>query len=126
MRHRKRTAIRRHPHVRPMFAGLRRYDRKAAQIDVVVIDEGGHEIPFETVNISESGVFVSSSLLYEVGQIHTLILRERGGQEIRLRGKIVRVEGRKARGGVVPGMAYQFMQTDRDTWHELAGLVAAL
>ena len=68
------------------------------------------------------GVFVSSNYLYEVGRVHELRLRGQGGHEVRLRGRVVRVEGRRGQAG----MAYQFLQTDRDTWSELTELVASV
>ena len=41
----QRTAIRRHPHIKPMFAGLRHYDRKDAQFDVFIVGDSGALLP---------------------------------------------------------------------------------
>lgn len=118
----KPKSIRRHPQIRPMFAGLRHYDRKPAQIDVCIHDESGMEIPFDSVNVSESGVFISSKYLYDIGQVHQLSLRTSDGRHaITLGGQVVRVEL-----GNNPGMAYRFLPSERDTFYELAAMVAEL
>lgn len=119
------AVIRRHPHVRPVFAGMRRYDRHAANLEVIVLDESGWEIPFQSADISQSGVFITSSYLYEVGQEHTLVLRSKdGGVMVRAKGRVVRVEG--ARQGERSGMAYEFVQTDARTWKGLGEIVERL
>lgn len=116
------TSIRRHPQIRPMFAGLRHFDRKRAELDVVLRDESGMEIPFESVNVSESGVFVSSRYLYDVGQVHCLMLRTRDGSHcVELMGQIVRVQL-----GMASGMAYRFLPSERETFYSLAAMVAGL
>lgn len=118
------SAIRRHPHVKPIFAGMRRYDRHMASLDVFVLDEAGWEIPFESLDISQSGVFVASPYLYEVGQEHTLVVRSKDGEVmVRAQGKVVRVE-RSAPGP--SGMAYEFVQTDARTWKGLGEIVERL
>lgn len=124
MQSRKKSAIRRHPHIRPMFAGLRHYDRKDARFGVSIRDTHGLEVPFDGVNVSESGLFVTSMFLYEIGEVHDLVLRSGQGQELIIKGKVVRVEG--GRGCPQPGMAYEFVQTDRDTFHGLSDFVATL
>jgi len=119
-------SIRRRPVVRPMFAGLRHYDRKPARLHVTVIDEDGWELPFDSINISESGVFVESQFLYDIGTTHELILRSSDGtHKVHLKGRIVRVESVPAGMGA-SGMAYQFMHTDRETFHGLTELIAAV
>ena len=119
---RKPATIRRHPQIRPMFAGLRHYDRKRARVEVSVRDESGAEIPFDSVNVSESGVFVASDYLYDLGQIHELALRSSDGRhQVVVRGRIVRVELGKR-----PGMAYKFLPSERDTFYELTAMVASL
>ena len=116
------TSIRRHPQIRPMFAGLRHFDRKRAELDVVLRDESGLEIPFESVNVSESGVFVSSRYLYDVGQVHCLMLRTRDGAHcVELTGQVVRVQL-----GEDSGMAYRFLPSERETFYSLAAMVAGL
>lgn len=118
----KSTPIRRHPQIRPMFAGLRHYDRKPAQVCVCIRDESGQEIPFDSVNVSESGVFVSSKYLYEIGQVHMLSLRTVDGRHaIELSGQVVRVEL-----GQSPGMAYRFLPAEREVFYELAAMVSEL
>jgi Tfp pilus assembly protein PilZ len=121
----QRTAIRRHPHIKPMFAGLRHYDRKDANFDVFIVGDSGALLPLEACNVSESGVFVQSMFLYEMGQEHDLLLRSSdSGYTVRVRGKVVRVEG--GRGCKTPGMAYEFVATDRKTFDGLSQFVAAL
>jgi len=105
-----------------MFAGLRQYDRKDASIEVLVVDEDGWIIPFETVNISQSGVFVRTDLLFELGLQHTLVFRQ-GGEEVRLAARIVRIEDGKDGDA---GMAYAFERTDQSTFQGLSDLVASL
>ncbi len=118
----KPTSIRRYPQVRPMFAGLRHYDRKKASLHVVLHDEGGTEIPFDSVDVSESGVFVASKYLYEVGQVHQLSLRtDDGRHNISLTGQVVRVEL-----GNNSGMAYKFLPSEREIFYSLAAMVAEL
>jgi hypothetical protein len=109
-----------------MFAGMRRHDRKDARIEILVQDEHGWEIPFESVNISPTGVFVRSAYLFEIGQIHRLIMHAPRSREfISIRARVVRVEVSE-RGLDVPGMAYEFIhETDR-TAGAISDLVAAL
>ncbi len=106
------STIRRRPlatlTARPSLAGMRRHARKDAQLELLVLDERGWEIPFESANISQSGVFVASDYLFEAGLEHTLVLRDgRGALVLRTRAKIVRVQA--ARGLEPCGMAYAFI-----------------
>ncbi len=126
IRPRSRSSIRRMPDIRPMFAGMRRFDRKDARVQVLVIDERGWEIPFESINISQSGVFVGSSYLYNVGDVHTLVIVQ-GAQCVRLEGRVVRVEGGSGLGPVgESGMAYRFVQPDSQAFEDLTRLVSSL
>jgi Tfp pilus assembly protein PilZ len=110
-----------------MFAGLRHYDRKDVEIGVTVVDDDGFAIPFETVNISESGLFIGSQYLYDIGTEHTLVLEVVGAGAIEVRARVVRVEGGNEPGGVgVSGMAYKFIETDTRTHDGLAQLVASV
>lgn len=121
------SRIRRHPSIKPMFAGLRHYDRKDVEIGVTVVDDDGFAIPFETVNISESGLFIGSQYLYDIGTEHTLVLEVVGAGAIEVRARVVRVEGGNEPGGVgVSGMAYKFIETDTRTHDGLAQLVASV
>ena len=120
------SSIRRQPTLRPMFAGMRRHDRKDASLEIIAQDEHGWEIPFESVNISPTGVFVRSSYLFELGQIHRLILRSPStSQWVSLRARVVRVE-RNERGRDIPGMAYEFIHDTARSSDALSDLVAAL
>ncbi len=119
------SRIRRNPSIKPMFAGLRHYDRKDVEIGVEVVDDDGFSIPFETVNISESGLFIGSQYLYDIGTEHTLML-DMAGAIIEVRARVVRVEGGSEPGGVgAPGMAYKFIETDSKTYDGIAQLVAS-
>lgn len=120
------SSIRRQPTLRPMFAGMRRHDRKDACLEVIAQDEHGWEIPFESVNISPTGVFIRSTYLFEVGQVHRLILRSPATRQwIALNARVVRVE-RNERGRDIPGMAYEFIHDVERTADALSDLVAAL
>ena len=116
------STIRRQPRTRQVFAGMRRYDRRAARLDVFLLDDAGWEIPLQTLDLSRSGVFVSSPLLYEVGQEHTLVMRSSDGElMVRVRGRVVRVEREPGQGRC--GMAYEFLHTDARAWRGLGALV---
>ena len=122
----KRGMIRRHPHIKPMFAGLRHHDRKKANLHVTIIDEDGWAIPFESADISPSGVFIASDYLYEAGRVHDLLVRDQHGHTTRIKGQIVRVEGGAPSSASRAGMAYKFLSTDQRTFQSLSQLVASL
>ena len=116
-----RSPIRRRPHVKPMFAGLRHYDRKDAQLHVTVVDKEGWAVPFESVNISQSGIFIASDYLYDIGSVHTLVLQN-GEERVELQGQVVRVERRPLQDDPA-GMAYKFLEVDAQTFEHLSSFV---
>lgn len=121
--------IRRSPDPQPSFSGIRRYSRRQLDVDVYVQDSEGWEIPLEAVDVSPVGLFVESDLLFDVGDEHTLIFRSPDEQFVfRIPGRVVRVsDGQNAKGepdDSVPGMAYEFVGTDSQTWTKLCSLVA--
>ena len=125
------SAIRRTPQARPSFAGFRRYGRRDVRCDVYVQDDEGWEIPLESVNVSPTGMFVESSLLFEAGESHTLIFRSpRDASWYRISARVVRVDEGEGDEPVQPpedrrpGMAYEFLGTDERTWNHLCALVA--
>lgn len=124
------SVIRRRPAARQNFAGFRRYGRRDVQTDVVIQDADGWEIPLESVNVSPTGIFIESPLLFEVGDVHTLIFRTADGGLVRVDGRVVRVDrGSDDRGVEVdekPGMAYEFVETDDTTWNSLCAMVAGV
>lgn len=130
MSERARSIIRRSPAVRQTFAGFRRYGRRDVRTDVVIQDADGWEIPLESANVSPTGIFVESPLLFEVGETHTLIFRTADGGFVRVHGRVVRVDrGTDERGVEVdetPGMAYEFVETDDSTWNRLCAMVAGV
>jgi hypothetical protein len=71
-------------------------------------------------------VFVRSAYLFELGQVHRLILRMPITREwVSLRGRVVRVETSE-RGPDIPGMAYEFIHEADHTADAITSLVAAL
>jgi hypothetical protein len=121
--------IRRSPDPQPSFAGIRRYDRRPVQVDVFVQDADGWEIPLEATDISPVGIFVESDFLFDVGDEHTLIFRAPDGEFVfRIPGRVVRVSDGQgpdgASNGNTPGMAYEFIGTDAETWTKLCSMVA--
>ena len=100
----------------PKFAGIRRFERHEAAVEVLILDEDGWEIPLRSVNLSPGGLFVRSDYLFEEGAVHTLIFGAPGSEEVvRTRARVIRCEG-AGRGvrlrlpaPVVAGMAYEFL-----------------
>lgn len=123
--------IRRSPQVRPTFAGLRRYNRRPLETQVVIQDEEGWEIPLDSVDISPTGIFVRSDFLFEIGDEHTLIFHVEGRGIFRVRGRVARVEEPGEEELLVPaeqgaGMGYEFLDTEEQMWHELCEVVAGM
>jgi hypothetical protein len=130
MSERAKSIIRRQPAPRQSFAGFRRYGRRDVRTNVMVQDSDGWEIPLESVNVSPTGIFIESPLLFELGSVHTLIFRTSDGGIVRVAGRVVRVDrGFDERGVEVderPGMAYEFVETDDHTWNSLCAMVAGV
>lgn len=110
---------------RPSFAGIRRYNRRSIDVEVLVQDDNGWEMPLEGVNLSPVGMFVRSPFLFDVGDCHTLIFRSPEGKDLfRIRGRVVRVQADEEGAEGMPGMGYEFVDPDRDTWTKLCALVS--
>lgn len=125
----RQSPIRRTPDHRPSFAGIRRYSRREVDIEVHIQDGDGWEIALDAVDISPVGLFVESDFLFDVGDEHTLIFESPDEDYLfRIRGRVTRVatgEGPEDEAGhSTPGMAYEFVGTDADTWTKLCSLVA--
>lgn len=125
----RQSPIRRSPDQRPSFSGIRRYSRRKVDFEVHIQDGDGWEIPLEAVDISPVGLFVESDFLFDVGEEHTLIFESPDEEFVfRIRGRVTRVstgEGPDGESGnSTPGMAYEFVGTDADTWTKLCSLVA--
>lgn len=123
------THIRRTPQAKPSFAGLRRYNRRDLTTNVVVQDSEGWEIPLDSVDISPTGIFVRSDFLFEIGEEHTLIFEVEGKGMFRVRARVARVEEPQeddmfAGADFRPGMGYEFVDTEEETWHDLCAVVA--
>jgi hypothetical protein len=123
--------IRRSPQTRPTFAGLRRYNRRTLATHVVVQDAEGWEIPLESIDISPTGIFVTSDFLFEVGDEHTLIFELEGRGMFRVRARVARVEEPAddqlvASAETRPGMGYEFVDTEEDAWQEICAVVAGV
>ena len=129
MTQKRESEIRRTPQSKPTFAGLRRYNRRDIEFGVYVQDEAGWEIPLEGLNISPTGVFVATDLLFEEGDEHTLVLDLPGRGVYRIRARVVRVEALSddelpGDESAVAGMGYEFVDTEERAWSEFCALVA--
>lgn len=121
--------IRRSPSPKPTFAGLRRYNRRDLDFGVYLQDEDGWEIPVDGVNISPTGVFVSSNYLFEIGDEHTLIIELPDGDMFRLKARVARVEAPlddeyDQDAPQASGMGYEFVETAERDWSQLCSIVA--
>ena len=123
--------IRRQPSSRLNFAGLRRHPRTDMNVEVLVQDDDGWEVPLESFDFSPAGMFVRSNFLFEVGSTHTLIFRSPDGDELfGVRGQVVRVEKelpqaqKSQEHRFVPGMAYEFLEMTTPKYERLCGLAA--
>ncbi len=121
----KKSSIRRAPVAQPSFTGFRRYGRADVDAEIIVQDHDGWEIPLDCVNLSPTGMFVASQFLFDIGDEHTLIFRTPAdAQWVRIQARVVRVEeGEVANEETPPGMAYEFTQTDEETWERLCEIV---
>ena len=123
-------SIRRQPTSPLNFAGLRRHPRKDLDVEVLVQDQQGWEIPLDSVDFSAAGMFVSSNFLFDVGSVHNLIFRCPDGEELfSLRAQVVRVECEKSESNhsdveFVPGMAYEFIDRREQTQQRIENLAA--
>ena len=117
-------SIRRRPQTRPVFAGMRRHRRHEAVLEILVLDEQGWEIPFDSIDVSQSGVFLRSSYLFDVGTQHTLILQGQGSDVVvRVKARVVRLDDRV---DGQSGMAYEFLDTNARHAESINQLVCAL
>lgn len=124
-------SIRRKPSFNLNFAGLRRFPRSTFQVEVLVQDRNGWEIPLESVDFSAAGMFVESHFLFDVGTVHNLIFRTPDGTQLfSVRAQVVRVESDEPpekddkTADVRPGMAYEFIETNAETCERLQELAA--
>ncbi len=118
------STIRRTPIALKPEAGIRRYDRSGFGQQVVVQDEQGWELPLDALDLSESGMFVKSSALFEVGSVHTLHFVHSDGSPFRVDAKVVRVSSKTK--GEDPGMGYEFQNVDDRTHNALCECIVAV
>ena len=122
------STIRRSPRSQPTFNGFRRYGRAELGEQIIVQDDDGWELPLQAANLSPTGMFVESQFLFDVGDEHVLIFRSPMQERwFRVRARVVRVDegdDEEALDEPSPGMAYEFLNTDEDTWESLCSLVA--
>lgn len=110
---------------RPSFAGIRRYNRRDIDVEVLVQDEEGWEIPLEGADLSPVGIFVRSPFLFDIGDVHTLIFRSPNGEDVfRIPARVVRVQEQPGEPGGSAGMGYEFIDPDGPTWTKLCSLVS--
>ncbi len=106
--------IRRRPNATLGFAGLRAHRRRPLDVDVLIQDAQGWELPVESVDFSAGGIFVRTPYLLEEGTVQTLIF---GGEEdtspLAVRARVIRVERDQALldsdPDYSPGMAFEFL-----------------
>jgi uncharacterized protein (TIGR02266 family) len=96
---------------------LRQHARSPVELPITVSDAAnkveGH-IEFNTGDLSVGGAFIRSDLLFEVGEELQLDFALPDGQQVRARGRVVRV-ARDSGDDVIPGMGIQFVAlTDAD------------
>lgn len=121
----KHHTIRRQPQTRPVFAGMRRHRRHEAALDILVLDEQGWEIPFDSADVSQSGVFLRSSYLFDVGTTHTLVIQStQGDVVVRTKAQVVRLDDGSVDGR--SGMAYEFVDTDARNFDGISQIMSAL
>jgi hypothetical protein len=90
----------------PRARNLRRYDRQAALIPVVVRAAGNKiqaGVRLDTADLSEGGLFLRSDLLFEVGEDLTLEIPLGGGKTTVAAGRVAwvtRGTGKKASAGM--------------------------
>ncbi|MFB6262208.1 MAG: PilZ domain-containing protein, partial [Bradymonadaceae bacterium] len=121
------SRMRRRPEARSTFSGVRRHSRRSVDFEVYVQDSQGWEFPLEAADISPSGIFVRSDLLFEVGSEHVLVFRPPGTETTcRIPARVVRLEeGETARRvDCSPGMAYEFLSVSDRTRDLLERAVA--
>lgn len=121
------STIRRAPEARPTFNGFRRYGRADLGEQIIVQDDDGWELPLLAANLSPTGMFVESQFLFDVGDEHVLIFRSPMQERwYRVRARVVRVDEGDEEGvdETCAGMAYEFVNTDEETWNSLCTLVA--
>ena len=122
------SIIRRAPRAASHFKGFRRFNRKDLEIELLVQDDFGWEIPLDSVDLSATGMFVASPALFEVGDEHVLHFSE-GATNFRVRARVVRVtddvvdERIDPNVPVAPGMGYEFLDVDDRTWDALCEMV---
>jgi len=96
---------------------LRAHPRKQAELPVIVADSDNRvegEICFDTRDLSLTGAFLRSDLLFEVGEELDLAFLLPEGRTVRARGRVVHVV-REPRDTNVAGMGISFTNlSDRD------------
>jgi hypothetical protein len=112
----------------PRARNLRRYDRKAALIPVVVRAAGTKiqaGVRLDTADLSEGGLFLRSDLLFEVGEDLTLEIPVAGGKTTIATGRVAwvtRGTGKKASAG----MGIEFARLSAHDRRALADSLRAL
>lgn len=126
------STIRRAPTPQPAFNGFRRYGRADLDAEIIAQDSDGWEVPLECVNLSPTGMFVESKYFFDLGDEHTLIFRSpMRDRMFRVRARVVRVEEGEVdprfepEEDIRPGMAYEFVSPDEETWERLCEIVSA-
>lgn len=126
------SIIRRSPQPASQFSGFRRHTRRALETHLILQDESGWEIPLDAVDLSATGMYVASPALFEVGSEHVLHFKDEGGKTFRVKARVVRVSDETSDVRIqpnepaLPGMGYEFVDVDNQTWEALCESVSAV
>ena len=105
---------------------LRQSHRKVVRTEIKVGDDSGlGDIFVDSKDLSDGGAFISSDLLFELGEELDLEFTPPGtGRTIKVRARVVRVN-RDDDGDNVPGMGLQFIDLSEEDRSALADYVAS-
>lgn len=129
MTHHVNSLIRRRPRTSAPFSGFRRYSRRNIVLQVIVRDGEGLEVPLESSNLSQTGMFLKSNILFDIGQLHTLEFTDGAGRQLNVKAKVVRTAGldtgrRPSSEPQDAGMGYEFLDTDERSRTIIQSLVS--
>jgi hypothetical protein len=91
---------------------MRKHSRRPVELPVVVSDAANRVkagIRLGAADLSPGGAFLSSDLLFEIGEVLNLAIELEASRRILARGRVVRVS-RGTNAGEVPGMGIEFVE----------------
>ncbi len=106
----------------------RKYARRKLSLPVQLVIRGALEpIPFNTLDISDGGVFIlTDSPLPVSTEVSLVFFLESLGAKVRANGKVVRTCADPSDGGEPEGMAIELREHGRLEWHLLKNLLEAV